>query len=45
MNCWKKGKEIRNKVSELLKTFPKHERFDLVSQMRRASRSDTLCTC
>lgn len=41
LNCWKKGKEIRNNVSELVKTFPQHEKFDLVSQMRRASRSVT----
>ena len=41
MNCWKKGKEIRQKISELIKTFPDHEKYDLVSQMRRASRSVT----
>jgi four helix bundle protein len=39
LNCWKKGREIRIKVSELVKTFPSEERFELVSQMRRASRS------
>lgn len=41
LNCWKKGREIRIKVSELVKTFPSEERFELVSQMRRASRSVT----
>ena len=41
LNCWKKGKEIRQKISELIKTFPDHEKYDLVSQMRRASRSVT----
>ena len=28
-------------VSDLIKTFPSHERYELVSQMRRASRSVT----
>ncbi len=41
LNCWKLGRELRNEISKVIKTFPAHERFELVSQMRRASRSVT----
>jgi len=41
LKCWKKGREIRKAVSLLLKTFPDFEKFDLISQMRRSSRSVT----
>lgn len=41
LNCWIKGRELRLKVSNLIKTFPEHEKFELTSQMRRASRSVT----
>lgn len=41
LECWKKCKELRVKISQLIKTFPDFEKYELVSQMRRASRSTT----
>lgn len=41
LECWKVGTELRRFVSQLVKTFPKDEQFDLTSQMKRASRSVT----
>ncbi len=41
LNCWIKGREIRIFISKLVKTFPEYEKFELSSQMRRASRSVT----
>ena len=41
LDCWKKGRELRIEVSKLLKTFPDFEKYELISQMRRASRSIT----
>ena len=41
LNCWKMARELRNDISKLLKTFPDHEKFELIAQMRRASRSVT----
>lgn len=41
LECWKVGTELRRFVSQLVKTFPKEEQFDLTSQMKRASRSVT----
>lgn len=41
LHCWQVGRELRNDVKNLIKNFPSHEKYDLVSQMRRASRSVT----
>lgn len=41
LECWKVRAELRRFVSQLVKTFPKEEQFDLTSQMKRASRSVT----
>ncbi|MDT8411999.1 MAG: four helix bundle protein [Vicingaceae bacterium] len=41
LECWKVGTALRRFVSQLVKTFPKEEQFDLTSQMKRASRSVT----
>ncbi|PIQ15576.1 MAG: four helix bundle protein [Flavobacteriales bacterium CG18_big_fil_WC_8_21_14_2_50_32_9] len=41
LECWKVCTELRRFVSQLVKTFPKEEQFDLTSQMKRASRSVT----
>lgn len=41
LNCWKKARELRNDIKELIKSFPDYEKYELVSQMRRASRSVT----
>ena len=38
---WQRCRELREKVSDLVKDFPKHEQFRLVDQMIRASRSVT----
>lgn len=35
LKIWKLGLEITNDVSDLLLDFPKHERFDLSSQISR----------
>lgn len=41
LDCWKMGRQIRNEVKDLIKTYPSHEKYELISQMRRASRSVT----
>ena len=41
LDCWKMGRQLRNEVKDLIKTFPPHEKYELSSQMRRASRSVT----
>ena len=38
---WQRCRELRKKVSNLVKSFPKNEQFRLVDQMIRASRSVT----
>lgn len=37
LKTWKLGLEITNDISDLLLNFPKHERFDLSSQISRCS--------
>lgn len=39
LNCWKKAASVRRSVSLLVKTFPADERYRLVDQMIRSSRS------
>jgi four helix bundle protein len=41
LDVWKKGRELRNKISKLTKSFPSEEKFRLTDQMIRASRSVT----
>lgn len=41
LEAWKEGRNFRKSISVLIKTFPKHEQFDLSNQLRRASRSVT----
>lgn len=41
LGCWQKARVLRNDVKELIKSFPDYEKYELVSQMRRASRSVT----
>jgi len=41
LEIWKKGREFRRRISLLVKTFPPHERFKLVDQIIRSSRSIT----
>ncbi len=37
LKIWKLGLEITNDISDLLLDFPKHERFNLSSQISRCS--------
>lgn len=37
LKIWQLGLEIAHDISDLLLCFPKHERFDLSSQMSRCS--------
>jgi four helix bundle protein len=37
LKIWQNGIEIANDVSDILLDFPKHERFDLSSQISRCS--------
>lgn len=39
--CWKAARELRKDVSRLTKTFPIEEKYKLVDQMLRSSRSVT----
>ncbi|MBO6660371.1 MAG: four helix bundle protein [Roseivirga sp.] len=41
LEIWKKGRLLRNEISKLTKTFPSEEKYKLVDQMIRASRSVT----
>ncbi len=41
LDCWKKAAALRRKVSTLTKTFPVEEKFRLMDQLLRASRSVT----
>lgn len=41
LEAWKKGRELRKEVSVLTKSFPIEEKYKLVDQMVRASRSVT----
>ncbi|MCK4701517.1 MAG: four helix bundle protein [Bacteroidales bacterium] len=41
LDVWKKGRELRNKISKLTKSFPSEEKYRLTDQMFRASRSVT----
>jgi four helix bundle protein len=37
LKIWKLGLEITNDISDILMDFPKHERYDLSSQLSRCS--------
>jgi four helix bundle protein len=41
LECYKKGRELRKSISFLVKRFPKEERYELTSQIKRSSRSVT----
>ena len=43
LECWRAATELRRELSRLIKTFPSVEKYDLVSQIRRASRGVTNC--
>lgn len=41
LDCWKEARELRKEISQLAKRFPKEEKYDLTSQIKRSSRSVT----
>jgi four helix bundle protein len=41
LECWKACTEVRRFISALVKKYPKEEKFALVDDMKRASRSTT----
>lgn len=41
LECWKSARNVRNLIAEIIRTLPPHEKFDLIDNMRRASRSCT----
>ena len=41
LDCWIKARELRKKISDLTKTFPKEEKYRIVDQITRCSRSVT----
>ena len=41
LDCWKAGKEVRIFFREVIKHLPKEEKYMLVNQITRASRSVT----
>lgn len=41
LNCWKEGRKLRIAISDVVRKFPPIEKFQLQSQMVRASRSVT----
>ena len=41
LEVWKKCRELRKDTSKLVKSFPEEEKYKLIDQMVRASRSVT----
>lgn len=41
LDCWKAGRDLRRFIQKINKKIPSDEKFLLISQMRRASRSVT----
>lgn len=41
LDCYKQGRELRKSISTLTLKFPKEEKYELVSQIKRSSRSIT----
>jgi len=41
LECWKACTEVRRFITELVKKYPKEERFGIVDDMKRAARSTT----
>lgn len=41
LECWKACTEVRRFITQLVKKYPKEERFALVDDMKRAARSTT----
>lgn len=41
LDCWKKGRELRKKISAVSRSFPAHEKYLLTAQIVDSSRSVT----
>jgi len=41
LECWKHSKELRKDVNDIIKEFPKEEKYRLIDQIIRCSRSIT----
>ena len=41
LECWKACTEVRRFITQLVRTYPKEEKFGLVDDMKRAARSTT----
>src|SRR5262245_47937631 len=41
LDCWKKARELRNKIRMLVRKFPTEEKYKLTSQILKSSRSIT----
>lgn len=41
LKCWQASRKVVSEVSSIVKTLPKHELYDLSSNMNRAARSST----
>jgi four helix bundle protein len=41
LECWKAAVEVRKFIAELIKKLPATEKYDLIDNMKRASRSAT----
>jgi len=41
LNCWQACQELKAFVLSITRKFPKHKKYDLVDNMRRAVRSST----
>ncbi len=41
LKCWQKARVLRNDIKDIISSFPDYEKYELVSQMPRASRSVT----
>lgn len=41
LKCWQEARSYRQEIKKLVESFPKHEQFELKSQLLRAARSVT----
>lgn len=41
LDCWKACRKVRQYISKLVKSYPKDEKYRIVDDMIRASRSTT----
>ena len=41
LECWKACREVRRFITDLVKKYPKEEKYSLVDDMKRAARSTT----